>query len=44
MDRVDTRDPWGRDYIFTCGDGMLYVMSLGADGRSNTADDIWSHQ
>lgn len=38
------RDPWGRDYMFTCGGGKLYVVSLGMDGRSNTADDIWSHQ
>ena len=44
MDKADARDPWGRDYMFTCADGRLYVMSLGADGVSGTADDIWSHQ
>jgi hypothetical protein len=44
MDRTAHRDPWGRNYVFTCGGGKLYVVSLGMDGRSNTADDIWSHQ
>lgn len=44
MDSADRRDPWGRTYVFTCGGGKLYVMSLGEDGRSNTDDDVWSHQ
>jgi hypothetical protein len=43
MDRVELKDPWGAAYVVTCGTGKLYVMSLGEDGRSNTADDIWSH-
>jgi hypothetical protein len=37
-------DPWGHAYFSTCADGKIYVGSLGADGKSNTADDIWSHQ
>jgi hypothetical protein len=37
-------DPWGHEYFSTCADGKIYVGSLGADGKSNTADDIWSHQ
>jgi hypothetical protein len=44
MDHADQHDPWGRPYVFTCGGGKLYVMSLGEDGRSNTADDIWSNE
>jgi hypothetical protein len=44
MDKAKGLDPWGRSYAFTCGQGRLYVMSLGRDGRSNTADDLWSHQ
>jgi hypothetical protein len=43
MDKASTRDPWGRDYAFTCEDGRLFVMSLGEDGKANTGDDIWSN-
>ena len=44
MDPAGSRDPWGRHYAFTCADAKLYAMSLGEDGRSNTDDDIWSHE
>jgi hypothetical protein len=44
MDQWHEPDPWGHDYVMTCADGKVYVASRGADGASNTADDIWSHQ
>jgi hypothetical protein len=37
-------DPWGHEYVLTCSDGNVYVASLGEDGASGTADDIWSHR
>jgi hypothetical protein len=40
----DRIDPWGHAYAFTCAAGQLYAMSLGPDGKANTADDIWSHE
>ena len=44
MDKASRNDPWGREYLMTCGDGRLYIASLGPDGKANTADDIWSNQ
>jgi hypothetical protein len=44
MERRDTKDPYGEEYVFTCGGGKLYAMSLGADGTAGTADDVWSHE
>jgi len=38
------RDPWGHEYAYTSGGDRVYVMSLGPDGKANTADDLWSHQ
>ncbi|HEY5924288.1 MAG TPA: type II secretion system protein GspG [Kofleriaceae bacterium] len=43
MDKAAREDPWGREYMFTCSDGKLYVVSIGEDGKADTADDIWSH-
>jgi general secretion pathway protein G len=50
MGRNDSKDAWGRELIMFCGDTLppgaakdgFAVMSLGADGQQNTADDIKS--
>jgi len=33
-------DPWLHPYVYRCQDGMITLLSLGADGKENTADDI----
>jgi hypothetical protein len=41
-------DPWGNGYVVLCGDALpvgakhLAVLSLGPDGKRDTADDVKS--
>lgn len=49
IDRPDTKDLWGRELLWFCGDnlppgakGGFAVMSLGPDGQQGTKDDIKS--
>ena len=36
-----TADPWGEDYVITCGDdGDVTVLSKGPDKKQGTKDDI----
>lgn len=49
MNKKDTKDPWGKEFIMLCGDKApegattgFAVMSLGEDGKEGTADDIKS--
>jgi hypothetical protein len=37
-------DPWGEQYRVYCGRYGVVVQSLGEDGVSLTADDIWSNR
>jgi general secretion pathway protein G len=37
---IDPKDPWGHDYRITCTADDVVVSSDGADGKSNTGDDI----
>ena len=47
MNKPDTKDPWGEEYIMLCGDkkpaaarGCLGVVSKGNDRKENTEDDV----
>ena len=50
MGRADSKDTWGRELIWFCGDNLppgaardgFAVMSLGPDGQQGTKDDIKS--
>ncbi len=49
IDRKDTKDLWGHELLWFCGDnlppgakGGFAVMSVGPDGQQGTADDIKS--
>lgn len=50
MGRKDTKDVWGRELLFFCGDSLppaaakdgFAVLSLGADGQQGTKDDLQS--
>jgi prepilin-type N-terminal cleavage/methylation domain-containing protein len=48
MNSKKVKDPWGNDYVMLCGDKLpagvkgFAVMSPGADGKSNTPDDVKS--
>lgn len=33
-------DPWKHPYVYRCDNGMITLLSLGADGIEGTADDI----
>jgi len=37
----DKLDPWGRPYIYKCGEYIFTVMSTGDDGKEGTEDDIY---
>ena len=37
---VSTSDPWGNDYVVETDKDGYRVISLGKDGRKDTADDI----
>jgi hypothetical protein len=41
LGRIDAKDAWGQELIWTCGDGFT-VASVGRDGIAGTADDIRS--
>ncbi len=51
MARADGNDPWGHPIVLVCGpkapdlgkDGV-YLLSLGADGQRDTADDLRSYE
>lgn len=36
----NTTDPWGQDYVVTCADDEVIVMSAGPDKKSGSKDDI----
>ncbi len=40
LERGKTEDPWGRGFKVLCVDGEIRVLSLGADGREGTPDDV----
>lgn len=37
---ANTNDPWGEDYILTCTDDDIIVLSKGADKKRGSQDDI----
>jgi len=37
----DSKDPWGRKYIYTVSENSFYLVSAGADGKEGTGDDIF---
>jgi general secretion pathway protein G len=37
---ANTDDPWGQEYILTCTDDDVMVMSKGADKKRGSSDDI----
>lgn len=37
----DSRDPWGKSYIYRVSDNLFYLVSTGADGKEGTEDDIY---
>lgn len=36
----NTTDPWGQDYVITCADDEVIVMSAGPDKKAGSKDDI----
>ena len=36
----NTMDPWGQEYVVTCADDEVIVMSFGPDKKSGSKDDI----
>ncbi len=36
-----SRDPWQRPYIYRVADQSFILLSLGADGKEGTADDVY---
>jgi len=36
----EVADPWGSPYVIRCSDEATTVVSLGADGKAGTEDDI----
>jgi general secretion pathway protein G len=48
MNKKDTKDPWGNPYKMLCPPNLpvgakdIAIMSLGADGKEGTGDDIRS--
>jgi general secretion pathway protein G len=47
MDSIP-KDPWGNDYVYECpgknNAGSYDLMSIGADGRSGSEDDVTNFQ
>ena len=45
--KKDDKDPWGNEFVMLCGDDApedvdFGVMSMGADGKDGTDDDVHS--
>jgi len=37
----DTRDSWGRPFVYSIESGNLVILSAGPDGKAGTADDLY---
>lgn len=37
---ANTDDPWGEEYVLTCTEDDVYVVSKGPDKKKSTKDDI----
>jgi general secretion pathway protein G len=40
LERGKTEDPWGRPFKINCVDGEIRAVSVGADGKEGTPDDV----
>lgn len=40
LERGKTEDPWNRAFKILCVDGEVRVLSVGADGKEGTPDDV----